>query len=123
MELLQKIYVLQQEGGLQLWVVRTASVLDLVVEGLDEGEFSSPMPAPPGLRITGYLVVKVLEKMEARQLEFDEIKDMLSQRVLQIEQDKVFSEWISAKMEEYSVEIYPDGLAEIDFLKLRMEGA
>jgi parvulin-like peptidyl-prolyl isomerase len=97
--------------------------LELVVDGLSENQFSSPMPVPPGFGISGYLVVKVLEKMEARQLEFDEIKDMLMQRVLQIEQDRVFSEWITAKMEEYSVEIYPDGLAEIDFLKLRMEGA
>jgi len=66
-----------------------------------------------------YIIIKVLDKIESKQLEFDEVKQMLGQRVVQLEQDQVFGTWLADKMTEYEVEIYPDPLSEIDFASLR----
>ena len=94
-----------------------------LINQLSEGGYSSPIPTPPGFGPEGYMVVKVLEKIEARQMEFEEVRDMIGQRVLQMEQDQVFGEWLREKMEEYQVEIYPDALGRIDFAELKDQEA
>lgn len=93
--------------------------LEDVVDSLDVGSFSKPMMVPPGFGPQGYMIVKVLEKIPSRQMEFDEVKDMLQSRVLQLEQDSVFGDWLKEQMQEYKVEIYPDALASVDFSKLK----
>jgi foldase protein PrsA len=97
--------------------------LQEVLNDLGEGAYSTPMPVPAGLGTAGYMVVKVLEKIEARPLALEEIEEALSQRVLMLEQDKVFGEWLKSKMDEYKVEIYPDGLNTIQFDALKAQGA
>jgi len=90
-----------------------------VVENTAEGEYSQPLAMPAGFMPGEYVIIKVLNKIESEQLEFDEVEQMLGQRVVQLEQDKVFGEWLAGKMEEYGVEIYPEPLAQIDFASLR----
>jgi hypothetical protein len=90
-----------------------------VVESTAVGEYSHPIPMPAGFMAGEYIIVKVLDKIESVQLEFEEIKQMLGQRVVQLEQDKAFGTWIAEKMAEYEVEIYPEPLSQIDFVSLR----
>jgi parvulin-like peptidyl-prolyl isomerase len=97
--------------------------LEELVEQLAEGAYSRPIGIPPGFGPAGYMVVKVLEKIEPRQLEFEEVKEMLGQRVLQLEQDRVFGQWLRDKMQEYEVELYPDALGGINFADLREQEA
>jgi parvulin-like peptidyl-prolyl isomerase len=85
---------------------------------MNQGDIAGPMLLPPTWGPEGYMVLKVVTKAEPEQLEFDEIRDMLSQRVLALEQDKVFSMWLAEKMEEQEVSINPDVLAGIDFSSL-----
>jgi parvulin-like peptidyl-prolyl isomerase len=92
-------------------------ILDLI-ENTAEGRYSSPIPMPAGFMPGEYIIVKVLDKIESEQLEFNEVKQMLGQRVVQIEQDEAFGEWLTGKMEEYGVEIYPEPLAQIDFASM-----
>ncbi len=96
---------------------RFPDVYDAVYE-LEAGDYSEPLPAPPSWAPEGWMVVQVRMKGEPRQLEFDEIVDMLRGRVLALEQDKVFSAWLSDKMEEYGVTVNPDVLSSIDFSAL-----
>lgn len=93
------------------------------VDTLDVGEYSKPFPVPPGFGPGGYMVMMMLEKIQARQMEFEEVKDLLAQRVLQIEQDKVFGEWLRDKMAEYDVEIFPHVLERIKFPQLKEQEA
>lgn len=94
-----------------------------LVDGMAVGSFSAPLAVPPGFGPAGYMVVKLLERIEAKQMALEEIQDLLGERVLQLEQDKVFGEWLRGKMEELKVEIYPDALNAVDFAKLKTEGA
>lgn len=94
-----------------------------VLNNLGEGSYSTPMPVPAGLGPAGFMVVKVLEKIDARPLALEEIKDELETRVLVLEQDKAFGDWLKSKMDEYKVEIYPDGLNSIEFQRLKAQGA
>jgi parvulin-like peptidyl-prolyl isomerase len=94
-----------------------------LVNQLSEGSYSRPIPTPPGFGPEGYILVKVVEKIEARQMDFEEVRDMIGQRVLQLEQDRVFGEWLREKMEEYAVEIYPDALGRIDFSEIKDQEA
>ncbi len=93
--------------------------LQEVVDSLDVGGFSKPMMVPPGFGPEGYMIVKVLEKIPSRQLEFEEVKDMLENRVLQLEQDQVFGDWLKQRMQEYKVEVYPEAIASVDFARLK----
>jgi len=93
-------------------------VLELV-ESTGEGHHSRAIPMPVGFMPGEYIIIKVLDKIESKQLEFDEVKQMLGQRVVQMEQDQAFGTWLADKMTEYEVEIYPDPLSEIDFASLR----
>jgi parvulin-like peptidyl-prolyl isomerase len=88
---------------------------------LGVGDYSEPMAMPAGFMAGEYLIIKVLEKTPARQLSFDEVESMLGQRVVQLEQDKAFGDWLAQKMEEYKVEIYPDPLSRIDFAALKTQ--
>jgi parvulin-like peptidyl-prolyl isomerase len=97
--------------------------LQELVDGLAEGRYSRPLPIPPGFGPAGYMVVKVLEKVESRQMGFEEVRDMLEQRVLQLEQDRIFGQWLRDKMQEYEVELYPDALGGIDFADLKEQDA
>ena len=90
-----------------------------LVNTLETGAYSEPLAVPPGFGPDGYMVLKVLEKIESRQLEFDEVKQALGERVLALEQDKAFGGWLTEKMEELAVEIYPDALAGIKFVELK----
>lgn len=90
-----------------------------IVENTAEGKYSSPVPMPAGFMPGEYVIIKVLHKIVSEQLEFNEVKQMLGQRVVQLEQDQAFGGWLTGKMEEYGVEIYPDPLAQIDFASLR----
>ena len=91
------------------------------VNALEVGQYSQPMPMPAGFMPGQYVIIKVLGKTPSRQMSFDEVEDMLGQRVVQLEQDKVFGEWLAAKMDEYKVEIYPDPLSKIDFAALKTQ--
>jgi parvulin-like peptidyl-prolyl isomerase len=92
-----------------------------LVDSLAVGSYSKPVPVPAGFMPGEYVIIKVLERTPAEQLSFDEVESMLGQRVLSMEQDKAFGEWLAKKMEEYNVEIYPGPLGEIDFDKLRSQ--
>jgi parvulin-like peptidyl-prolyl isomerase len=94
-----------------------------LVDGMAVGSYSAPLAVPPGFGPAGYMVVNLLERIESRQMALEEVRDLLGERVLQMEQDKVFSEWLQSKMEELKVEIYPDALNAVDFAKLKTEGA
>jgi hypothetical protein len=93
------------------------------LDQLSVGAYSSPMPVPPGFGPAGYMIVKVLERIEPRQLSLAEIQQDLSARVLAMEQDRVFGEWLTAKMAEFKVEVFPDVLSLIDFAALKSQGA
>ncbi len=93
-------------------------ILELV-ESTGEGRYSRPIPMPAGFMPGEYVIIKVLDKIDSEQLGFNEIKQMLGQRVVQLEQDQAFGAWIAGKMTEYDVEIYPEPLSEIDFASLR----
>jgi parvulin-like peptidyl-prolyl isomerase len=97
--------------------------LQEVLNNLNAGAYSTPMPVPAGLGTAGFMVVKVLEKIDARPLALEEIQEELGRRVLMLEQDKVFGDWLKSKMDEYKVEIYPDGLNSIEFERLKGQGA
>ena len=92
-------------------------VYEAVIE-MDVGEFAEPMLLPPTWGPEGYMVMKLLKKEEARQLEYDEVESMLAQRVLELEQDKVFAAWLAERTEEEEVILNPDALAAIDFSAL-----
>jgi parvulin-like peptidyl-prolyl isomerase len=93
-----------------------------VVEDLRVETYSEPVPVPPGFGPGEYMIVKVLNKTESRQLTYDEVKQELSGDALRYEQDRVFGDWLSEKLVEYQVEIYPDELASIDFARLKESG-
>lgn len=97
--------------------------LEEVVNNLAVGGYSTPMPVPAGLGPAGFMVVKVLEKIDTRPLALEEIEEEMGRRVLMLEQDKVFGDWLKSKMDEYKVEIFPDGLNAIDFERLKAQGA
>lgn len=92
-------------------------VYEAVIE-MDVGEFAEPMLLPPTWGPEGYMVMKLLKREEARQLEYDEVESMLGQRVLELEQDKVFGAWLAERTEEEEVILNPDALAAIDFSAL-----
>jgi peptidyl-prolyl cis-trans isomerase C len=95
---------------------------DLVMT-LDTGAYSEPLMVPPGFGPDGHMVLKIVQKIESRPLEFEEVREMLSQTMLQVEQDRTFGGWLREKMEELDVVIYPDVLAQIKFVELRgLEG-
>jgi parvulin-like peptidyl-prolyl isomerase len=96
--------------------------LEGVLDNLQVGGYSTPMSIPPGFGTEGYMLVKLNQRVEPRQLRLEEVKDYLSSQVLQLEQDKAFGEWLKAKTEEYKVEIYPEGLARVDFAQLKNQG-
>ncbi len=96
---------------------RFPDVHDVVYE-MEEGDIAEPMLLPPSWGPEGHMVLKLAMKGEPKQLEFDEIKSGLSDRVLQLEQDKVFSAWLADKMEEQEVVVNPDVLGSIDFSTL-----
>ena len=89
-----------------------------VVYQMEDGDYAGPMLLPPGWGPEGDMVLKLVHKEEARPLEFEEIEPTLSPRVLELERDKVFGEWISAKIEEMEVSLNPDALASVDFSSL-----
>jgi parvulin-like peptidyl-prolyl isomerase len=93
--------------------------LEELIETLDVGEYSAPVPMPAGFMPGEYVVVKLLAMTPSRQMGFDEVRSMLDQRVIQLEQDKTFGQWLAEKMDTYKVEIYPDPLSQIDFAELR----
>ncbi|HVP56634.1 MAG TPA: peptidyl-prolyl cis-trans isomerase [bacterium] len=97
--------------------------LEGVLDNLAVGACSNPMQIPVGFGTEGWMLVKLNARLEPRQLQLAEIKDYLSSQVLQMEQDKVFGDWLKAKTDEYKVEIYPDGLSAIDFDKLKTQGS
>jgi hypothetical protein len=92
-----------------------------VVENLNEGNYSRPIAVPAGFLPGEFVILKVLEKIESMPMEFDDVTSLLNQQVLQMEQERVFGEWLTGKLAEYEVEIYPDALADIDFEKLRTQ--
>jgi parvulin-like peptidyl-prolyl isomerase len=96
--------------------------LQQVLDGLAVGSYSAPFPVPAGFGVAGYMIVKLLERTESRQLGLEEVEEMLGERVLQLEQDQVFGDWLTGKMTEYDVEIYPDVLSAIDFVGLKNQG-
>jgi foldase protein PrsA len=96
--------------------------LEEAVNALEEGMYSRPVPVPPGFGPGSHMVIKVLEKAESRPLRLDEIRDMLERNLLQAKQDEAFGEWLSEKMNEYEVVVYPDALAGIDFAELKEQG-
>lgn len=92
-------------------------VYDAVYE-MEPGEIAEPMLLPPTWGPEGYMVMKLLKKEEPRQLDFEEVESMLEQRVLELEQDKVFGAWLAEKTESGEAVLNPDVLAAIDFSAL-----
>jgi peptidyl-prolyl cis-trans isomerase C len=92
-------------------------VYDAVLK-MKVGEYTEPMLLPPSWGPEGWMILKLVKKEDARQLKFEEVETMLSERVLQLEQDKVFAAWLADKMEEKNVTVNPDVLASIDFSAL-----
>jgi parvulin-like peptidyl-prolyl isomerase len=95
--------------------------VEMAIEGLSEGDYSGVAPMPAGFLPGNYVIFKLLERREPRQLTFEEVSAELSDKALAYEQDRVFGAWLAERMEEYQVEIYPAGLESIDFQKLREE--
>jgi parvulin-like peptidyl-prolyl isomerase len=93
--------------------------LEILIEDLAVGEYSEPAAMPMGLFPGNYGIFKIIERSPSKQLTFEEVKGTLRERVLSIEQDRVFGEWLVDKMDEYEVEIYPAGLEAIDFPELK----
>lgn len=96
---------------------RFPDVYDVVYE-MEENDVSRPVLFPPAWGPEGFMVIKLLMKGEPRLLDFDEVEERLQPRVLALEQDKVFSQWLSEKMEELDVSVNPDVLSSIDFSAL-----
>jgi parvulin-like peptidyl-prolyl isomerase len=92
--------------------------IEMLIESLDEGDYSEVAPMPPGFLPGNYVIFRLLERREPRQLTFEEVSADLSEKALVYEQDMVFGKWLMEKMEEYEVEIYPAGLEAIKFHKL-----
>lgn len=92
-------------------------IYDAVYE-MEEGDIARPMLLPPTWGPEGYMVLKLLMKAEPEQLEFEEIKSDLAERLLMLEQDRTFSMWLVENMEEQEVIVNPDVLNSIDFLAL-----
>jgi parvulin-like peptidyl-prolyl isomerase len=92
--------------------------IEMVIESLDEGDYSGVAPMPQGFMPGDYAIFKLLERREPRQLTFEEVSADLSEKAMVYEQDRVFGEWLMEKMVEYEVEIYPAGLKAIKFHKL-----
>ena len=97
--------------------------LNQVVTSLAPGQYSQPMPVPPGLGPAGFMIVKLIGREDPRQLALAEVKDELMRRALALEQGQVFDQWMQNKMTEEKVEVYPDGLERIDFQVLKNQGA
>lgn len=97
--------------------------LKQVLDGLAVGAYSVPVPVPPGFGPSGHMIVKVLERIEPRQLLLEEIQEDLGARALALEQDKVFGEWLTARMTEHNVEVFPDVLNGIDFAAIKDQEA
>ncbi len=83
------------------------------------GEYSEPIPVPQGFGPEGYMILKLIDRMEPRILTYDEIKNRLRMRVTIMEQDRAFEEWMKRTLDEYKAELYPAALDEIDFSKLK----
>jgi parvulin-like peptidyl-prolyl isomerase len=96
--------------------------LEGVLDNLKVGEYSTPMPIPPGFGKEGYMVVRLDQRLEPRQLRLDEVRDYLTSQVLAVEQDKAFGEWLKGKTDEYKVEIFPETLSRVDFTLLKNQG-
>ena len=79
------------------------------------------MRVPPGFGPDGFMIVEIRDKIESRQMGFDEIRKSLYDRVLEVEQEKAFGEWLEDKMVKYQVEVYPDVLGSINFEELRQQ--
>jgi len=92
--------------------------VEMLIEGLAVGGYSEAAPVPPGFLPGNYVIFKLLERKEARQMTFEEVSGELSEKALTYEQDRAFGAWLVEKMEEYDVEIYPAGLEAIEFHKL-----
>lgn len=54
----------------------------------------------------GYHIVKVLEKIPAKEKTFDEVKNSIKQRLLATERDKAFQEWLSDLKKKSDVKTY-----------------
>ncbi len=61
----------------------------------------------------GYHIIKVTGKKEGQIVEFDKIKDMLSQRVTAEKQKAVFDSYIDGLKKSYSVEKNKDAIAKL----------
>jgi parvulin-like peptidyl-prolyl isomerase len=95
--------------------------VEVAIEGLEDGDYSDVTPMPAQFLPGNYVIFKLLERIEPRQLTYDEVREDLSEKALIYEQDRVFGKWLAQKMEEYDVEIYPAGLESIKFHKLAKE--
>jgi len=92
--------------------------IEMLIEDLAEGDYSAAAPVPPGFLPGNYVIFKLLDRSEPKQMTFEEVGADLSEKALIFEQDRVFGAWLAEKMEEYDVEIYPAGLEVIEFHKL-----
>ncbi len=54
----------------------------------------------------GYHIVKVLEKIPAKQKPFEQVKDSIKQRLLATEKDKVFQKWLSDLKKKSDIKTY-----------------
>ncbi len=81
---------------------------DSAVSKLKVGEVGGPVKTR-----FGYHIIKVTGRKEGQTVEFDKIKDLLSQRVTAEKQKEVFDSYIEGLKKSYSVEKNKDAIAKL----------
>src|SRR5512143_2242433 len=76
--------------------------------GLKVGELSGPVKTP-----YGYHIIKVTDRKTGPVVEFDRVKDVISQRLSGEKQKEAFDNYINELRKNYKVEINKDVLAKI----------
>jgi peptidyl-prolyl cis-trans isomerase C len=77
--------------------------------GLKVGEVSNPVKTQ-----FGYHVIKVTEKKEGSLVDFDKVKDALTQRVTTGKQKEVFDDYLNGLKKSYSIDIRKDAIAKLE---------
>lgn len=86
--------------------------------GLKIGEISNPVKTP-----FGFHIIKVTDKKTGPVIEFDKVKDIISQRLSGEKQKEAFDNYLTELKKNFKVEINKDALAKISMEKEKTENA
>jgi peptidyl-prolyl cis-trans isomerase C len=86
--------------------------------GLKAGEISNPVKTP-----FGFHIIKVTDKKTGPVIEFDKVKDIISQRLSGEKQKEAFDNYLTELKKNFKVEINKDALAKISMEKEKTENA